>query len=290
MASGCSNGLDIGFVSLGYAKVAVLGVVQGITELLPISSTAHMRIVPALLGWQDPGSAFSAAMQMAALAAVVSYFWSDVSGLVTGSVTAVVKRDWSNRQFRFALSIVLATIPIGVLGLALAPVLNSCNSPLRSLTVIGWSCVVMAVLLALAEVFARHRRHISDATWKDALAVGVAQAGALIPGVSRSGSSLTAALFLGFTRDEAARYSFLLGLPAITLAGLKELWELRHAAMGVEGWSVLLFGLLVASISAFVAIWSLMRIMERFSAWPFVIYRAALGAFLITAVSLGLLT
>lgn len=290
MASGCSNGLDIGFVSLGYAKVAVLGVVQGITELLPISSTAHMRIVPALLGWQDPGSAFSAAMQMAALAAVVSYFWSDVWGLVAGSATAVVRRDWSDRNFRFALSIILATIPIGVLGLALAPVLNTCNSPLRSLTVIGWSCVVMAVLLALAEVLARHRRHIGEASWKDALTVGVAQAGALIPGVSRSGSTLTAALFLGFTREEAARYSFLLGLPAITLAGLKELWELRHAAMGVDGWSVLLFGLLVASISAFVAIWSLMRIMERFSAWPFVIYRAALGAFLITAVSLGLLS
>lgn len=289
MAAGCSNGLDIGFVSLGYAKVAVLGVVQGITELLPISSTAHMRIVPALLGWPDPGSAFSAAMQMAALAAVVSYFWSDVWGLTAGSVTAFVRRDWSDRNLRFALSIVLATIPIGVLGLTLAPILNSCNSPLRSLTVIGWSCIVMGVLLALAEVIARHRRQISDASWKDALIVGVAQAGALIPGVSRSGSTLTAALFLGFTREEAARYSFLLGLPAITLAGLKELWELRHAAMGVEGWSVLLFGLLVASISAFVAIWSLMRIMERFSAWPFVIYRVALGAFLITAVGMGLL-
>lgn len=289
MATGCSNGLDIGFVSLGYAKVAVLGVVQGITELLPISSTAHMRIVPALLGWPDPGSAFSAAMQMAALAAVVSYFWSDVWGVTRGSISAVIRRDWSDRNFKFALSVVLATIPIGVLGLALAPILNACGSPLRSLTVIGWSCIGMAVLLALAEVLAKHRRHMDQATWKDALVVGVAQAGALVPGVSRSGSSLTAALFLGFTREEAARYSFLLGLPAITLAGLKELWELRHAAMGVEGWSVLLFGLLVASISAFVAIWSLMRIMERFSAWPFVIYRAALGAFLITAVSLGIL-
>ena len=289
MASACSNGLDTGFIGLGYAKVGILGVVQGITELLPISSTAHMRIVPALLGWADPGSAFSAAMQMAALAAVVSYFWTDVRQLVTGSLDALVSRDFGNKDFKFAMAIVLATIPIGILGLALAPILNACNSPLRSLTVIGWSCIGMAVLLALAEVVARHRRSIDQATWWDAIVVGVAQAGALIPGVSRSGSTLTAALFMGFTREEAARYSFLLGLPAITLAGLKELWELRHAAMGQEGWLILGFGLLVASISAFAAIWGLMRVLERFSAWPFVIYRAALGAFLLTAVALGVL-
>ena len=289
MASACSNGLDTGFIGLGYAKVGILGVVQGITELLPISSTAHMRIVPALLGWADPGSAFSAAMQMAALAAVISYFWADVRQLVTGSLGALVSRDFGNKDFKFAMAIVLATIPIGILGLALAPILNACNSPLRSLTVIGWSCIGMAVLLALAEVVARHRRSIDQATWWDAIVVGVAQAGALIPGVSRSGSTLTAALFMGFTREEAARYSFLLGLPAITLAGLKELWELRHAAMGQEGWLILGFGLLVASISAFAAIWGLMRVLERFSAWPFVIYRAALGAFLLTAVALGVL-
>ena len=290
MASGCSNGLDVGFVSLGYAKVAVLGVVQGVTELLPISSTAHMRIVPALLGWQDPGSAFSAAMQLAALAAVVSYFWADVRQLITGSLSAVVRRDFSDRDLKFAVAIVLATIPIAILGLTLAPVLNACGSPLRSLSVIGWACIGMAVLLALAELLAKHRRVVDQATWWDAIIVGVAQAGALIPGVSRSGSSLTAALFLGFTREEAARYSFLLGLPAITLAGLKELWELRHAALGIEGWSVLGVGLVVASLSAFAAIWGLMRIMEQFSTWPFVIYRAALGAFLITAVGLGMLS
>lgn len=289
MASGCSNGLDVGFVSLGYGKVAVLGVVQGVTELLPISSTAHMRIVPALLGWKDPGSAFSAAMQLAALAAVVSYFWADVRQLVVGSLGAVVRRDFADKDFKFAVAIVLATIPIAILGLTLAPILNACGSPLRSLNVIGGSCIVMAILLALAEVLARHRRVVEQATWWDAIVVGFCQAGALIPGVSRSGSSLTAALFLGFTRQDAARYSFLLGLPAITLAGLKELWELRHAALGVEGWSILGLGLLVASLSAFIAIWGLMRVMERFSAWPFVIYRAALGAFLLTAVALGIL-
>src|SRR3974390_3254969 len=119
----CTRGVDTGFVALGYAKVAILGVVQGITELMPISSTAHMRLVPAVLGWQDPGSAFSAAMQLAALAAVVSYFWSDVRQLVFGSLAAVARREFSDRHLQLAIWIVLATIPIGLAGLALAGVL-----------------------------------------------------------------------------------------------------------------------------------------------------------------------
>jgi undecaprenyl-diphosphatase len=287
MAEACTQGIDTGFVALGYAKVAVLGVLQGITELLPISSTAHMRILPALVGWPDPGSAFSAAMQLAALAAVVSYFWSDVRALVGGSLTAVVQRDFKSRDFRLALWIVLATIPIAVAGLALASVLNTCNSPLRSLSVIAWACVVMAVLLAIAEVRARHTRTLGEASLADALLVGIAQVGALIPGVSRSGSTLTAALGLGFQRDEAARFSFLLGLPAIALAGFKELWELYKAHLDATGWSILLFGIVIASISAFLAIWTLMRVLERYSAWPFVVYRGALGGALLIGIAAG---
>ena len=223
MAAECMNGFDTGFVSLGYAKVAILGVVQGITELMPISSTAHMRLVPWALGWRDPGSAFSAAMQLAALAAVVSYFWSDVRGLVFGSLSATVRRDWRDRNFQFALAIVLGTIPIVFFGKLLEPVLNACNSPLRALVVIGWASLGMSLLLALAEMTARHKRRMEDWDILDVIIVGICQAGALIPGVSRSGSTLTAALFLGFNRAEAARFSFLLGLPAITWPGLMEL-------------------------------------------------------------------
>src|SRR5882757_2231439 len=152
MAEVCTQGVDTGFVALGYAKVAALGVVQGITELLPISSTAHMRLVPAVLGWQDPGSAFSAAMQLAALAAVVSYFWNDVRGLAANSLNAIVHGRFGDRDLRFSLWIVLATIPIGIAGLLLSGLLNACNSPLRGISVIGWACVAMALLLGLAEV------------------------------------------------------------------------------------------------------------------------------------------
>lgn len=289
MAEACTQGIDTGFVALGFGKVAVLGVVQGITELLPISSTAHMRIVPAMLGWQDPGSAFSAAMQLAALAAVISYFWSDIRNLVTHSLAAAIRRDFTDQWFRLALGIVLGTIPIVIGGLLLSKVLNTCGSPLRSLTVIGWSCIFMGCLMALAEVMARHSRTVEDIKLSDALIVGLAQVGALIPGVSRSGSTLTAALFLGFKREEAARYSFLLGLPAIALAGLKELWELHKANLDMHGWAVLGVGLLVASISAFFAIWTLLKVLERYSSWPFALYRAFMGGLLLTSVWLGLL-
>ena len=287
MAEVCMRGVDTGFVALGYAKVAVLGVVQGITELLPISSTAHMRLVPAVLGWQDPGSAFSAAMQLAALAAVVSYFWSDVRGLAANSLRAIARGQWRDRDLRFSLWIALATIPIGIAGLLLANVLNACNSPLRTVAVIGWACVAMAVLLGIAEVRARHRRMVDEASFLDAMLVGIAQVGALIPGVSRSGSTLTAALALGFKRDEAARLSFLLGLPAIALAGAKELWELHKIHLDGHGWSVLALGLIVASISAFFAIWGLMRILEQFSTWPFVTYRFMLGVVILAGVATG---
>ena len=290
MADACSDGVDMGFVALGHVKVAILGVVQGITELLPISSTAHMRIVPALLGWQDPGSAFSAAMQLAALAAVVSYFWSDVKLLVFGSLGALARRDFANPAFKMALWIIGATIPIVIFGALLSSTLNACGSPLRGLFVIGLACIVMAVLMALAEVSAKHIRHMGDVTWRDAMIVGLAQVGALIPGVSRSGSTLTAALFLGLEREQAARFSFLLGLPAIALAGLRELYALYKAHLDAHGWSVLAVGLVVASISAFAAIWGLMRVLERFSSWPFAIYRAFIGGLLISLVMMGVLS
>ena len=145
----------------------------------------------------------------------------------------------------------------------------------------------MALLLGLAELIARHQRSFERVGLLDCLVVGIAQVGALIPGVSRSGSTLTAALFLGFKREEAARFSFLLGLPAIALAGLKELAELRHAGLDAHGWLVLAVGLVIGSLSAFVAIGGLLRILERFSAWPFAVYRAFIGAVLLAGVATG---
>jgi undecaprenyl-diphosphatase len=145
----------------------------------------------------------------------------------------------------------------------------------------------MAFLMGAAEICARHRKTIENASFFDAILVGIAQVGALIPGVSRSGSTLTAALALGFKRDEAARFSFLLGLPAIALAGLKEIWELYKIHLDSQGWSILILGLVVASLSAFLAIWGLMKFLQKFSTWPFVIYRFLLGGLIIVGVGMG---
>jgi undecaprenyl-diphosphatase len=226
-------------------------------------------------------------MQLAALAAVIAYFWRDVRDILVGSASALVRRDFADRELKLAFGIVIGTIPIGLAGLALAKTLNTCGSPLRGLWVVGAACIVMGALLALAEVAARHQRSFERAGLLDCLLVGIAQVGALIPGVSRSGSTLTAALFLGFRREEAARFSFLLGLPAIALAGFKELTELRHAGLDAYGWAVLGVGLLIASLSAFVAIWGLLRILERYSAWPFAVYRVLIGVILLTGVATG---
>jgi len=282
----CSGNLDTTFVTLGPAKTAFLGVVQGVSELLPISSTAHMRAVPAFLGWPDPGSAFSAAMQLAALAAVIAYFWREIATIAAGSLVAIGTGHWANRELRLAFAIVIATIPIGLAGLALTNILNQCNSPLRTPTVIGIACFLMALFMGGAELFARHRRGAEKLTIVDALTIGIAQVGALVPGFSRSGSTLTAALALGFQRADAARVSFLLGIPAIALAGGRELWLLHKAGLPSAGWEVLGIGLLTSSLSAFIAIWALMRFLENFSTWPLVIYRALFGLLLVAGAAL----
>jgi undecaprenyl-diphosphatase len=283
----CAANLDTTFVTLGSAKVAMLGVIQGISELLPISSTAHMRAVPAFLGWPDPGSAFSAAMQLAALGAVIVYFWTDIRLLVCGSVAAIVRRRWEDHELRLGAAIVIATVPIGIAGLLLSNALNQCDSPLRTPTVVGLACFVMALLMGVAELVARHKRSADDLTFWDALLIGLAQVGALVPGFSRSGSTLTGALALGFRRTDAARVAFLLGIPAIALAGGHELLLLYRAGLPSEGWYVLCVGLVVSSLSAYIAIWGLMRFLQSFSTWPLIVYRALFGLALVGAAASG---
>jgi undecaprenyl-diphosphatase len=283
------NTVDLGFVELSWLQIAVLGVIQGVTELLPISSTAHLRVIPGILGWRDPGSAFSAAMQLASFAAVVVYFRKDIGAMATAAVRAAGTRNYQSADFRVLLGIVLGTIPLLLIGAALRPILNGCHSPLRGLLVIGIASICMSLLLGLAEKVARHRRKFAEITVRDGIIVGIAQAFALIPGVSRSGATLTAALFCGMERETAARFSFLLGLPAITLAGLFELRVLFKAGLSSDGWLTLLIGLLFASVTAFAAIYGLLHYLERRSTWIFVWYRLIFGAGLVAAIAAGYL-
>jgi undecaprenyl-diphosphatase len=286
--STCSEEVDLGFVQLGWLKVFILGIVQGITELLPISSTAHLRIVPGLLGWPDPGSAFSAAMQLASLAATLAYFWHDLQILTGGAIRSIAKQDYQSQAFRVPMGLIAGTVPIVIAGLLLKKTLNACHSPLRSLIVVGLSSIAMSLLLALAEKQGRRNRNSAQLTLRDGIWVGIAQAFALIPGVSRSGSTLTAGLFLGMERETAAKFSFLLGLPAVILAGTVELHTLFKAGLDANGWFILLVGLISASISAFLAIYGLLRYLEQRSTWIFVWYRLIMGVFLLVGVGTGL--
>jgi undecaprenyl-diphosphatase len=289
LATSCDQVVDVGFVELSWMQMAVLGVIQGITELLPISSTAHLRVIPGILGWRDPGSAFSAAMQLASFAAVIAYFRKDIGSLGSATIRAVSSRNFSSNDFRIVLGILLGTIPLLIAGALLRPVLNGCHSPLRGLLVVGSASIAMSVLLGIAEKFARHRRTFAQITLRDGIVVGLAQAFALIPGVSRSGATLTAGLFCGMERETAARFSFLLGLPAVTLAGLYELRVLLKAGLSSDGWITLLIGLLFASVTAFIAIYALLRYLERRSTWIFVWYRLMFGVAIVAAVAAGYL-
>lgn len=281
--------VDLGFTKLDWWQVVILGIVQGITELLPISSTAHLRIVPGLLGWQDPGTAFSAAMQLASLGAVITYFWKDIKQLTAGTFRAIANQNFQSKSFQLVLGVLLGTLPLIIAGLSLQKLLNSPNSPFRTLVVVGTASIIMSLLLALAEKQGDHERDFNQLTLRDAIFVGIAQAFALIPGVSRSGSTLTAGIFLKMERQTAARFSFLLGIPAVILAGAKELHVLLKAGLDTNGWLILLIGLSSASISAFLAIYGLLHYLEKRSTWIFVWYRLLMGVFLLVAVQVGLL-
>jgi undecaprenyl-diphosphatase len=289
--AGCDTAVNTAFTQLGALKIIVLGIVQGITELLPISSTAHLRIIPALLHWPDPGSAFSAAMQLASLAAIVAFFERDIVAITRQSLAALRAGRMEDHSLRMAVGFLIATIPIGIAGLALRHVLNACNSPLRGIAVIGWACIVMGVLLALAEIYGQRgrggKRDWNALTIWDCVWVGIAQAFSLVPGVSRSGSTLTAALGLNIERATAARFSFLLGVPAIVLAGLFELWTLHKAGLTGRGWELLLIGLIAGSVASYAAIRWLLRYLEHHTAWVFAWYRVALGIVLLVGSSAG---
>lgn len=263
------------------AQAVVLGVVQGLSEFLPISSTAHLRVVPALLGWHDPGVAYSAVIQLGSVLAVLSYFFKDLFGLTKGSITALLKKDFDSADLRMMCSIIVGTIPICVIGLLLKKLLETDDSPLRSFYVIGGASIFMGTLLLIAEKVAKHTRTIEQTGLRDGLIVGLGQAMALIPGCSRSGSTLTVALFMNLKRDDAARFSFLLGVPAIILSGLLELKGVLEVGLPEEGMKSLLVGLVVSALVSYAAIWWLIKFLRTNSTMPFVIYRFIFGAAII---------
>ena len=265
----------------------VLGVVQGLTEFLPISSTAHLKVVPVLLGWGDPGVSVTAAIQLGSIAAVVVYFRSDLLQVLRGCARAFRYGQWREPEARLALAMLVGTAPILLTGflikLGWAEAYEA--SPLRSVPSIAIVSIVMALLLALAEVLGPRRKRLADVSGRDGLIVGLAQVLALIPGVSRSGSTLTASLCDGWQRADAARFSFLLGLPAISIAGLVELRQ-AFSLSAQSGPLPLLTGIVSAAVVSWLAIDWLIKFLQRHSTWTFVIYRFLFGVALLVWWSL----
>lgn len=271
--------------NLNIIEAFFLGLIQGVTEFLPISSTAHLKVIPVMLGWGDPGIEFTAIIQLGSIAAVVWFFWHDLVQVVLGSWRAIQKKDYESVDFRLALGIALGTIPIVFFGLLIKLFIPDYdNSPLRSLETIAFASIGMSILLGLAEKIGKRKRDFEHLKVRDGILMGLAEALALIPGVSRSGSTITAGLFLGLERATAARFSFLLGIPAITLAGTVELKMIFASGIRYSDLIPIIVGLISSAIFSYLSIAWLIRYLQRKSTWIFVWYRLAFGVMILAAV------
>jgi len=267
-------------------EAIILGITQGLTEFLPVSSTAHLRIVPAFAGWEDPGAAFTAVVQLGTMAAVLLYFRKDLVRIARAWLRSLRDRE-ARRELdaRLGWYILIGTIPIGIFGLIFK---DQIENGARDLYLIGSALIVLGLVLLAAERVAKHDRPIEEITTRDGVLIGLAQALALVPGVSRSCSTLTAGLFLGFERPSAARFSFLLSVPAVVLSGLLEFASILG---GTDDQHVGLGALAIATLLAFVvgyaSIAFLLRYLAHHSTIVFVVYRVALGTLVLALAGAG---
>ena len=264
---------------MDWLQALVLGLVQGLTEFLPISSTAHLFVVPYFLGWSDPGAAFSAVIQLGTLLALFIYFAADIRRLAIAALAGLQHRNFNHSSdTRLAWSIVVGTVPIAALGLGFKDFIeNEARSPF----LIACSLIALALLLILAERRGRQHRSMQDLGFWDVQIIGLCQALALVPGCSRSGSTIMGGLFIGLKRGDAARFSFLLGLPAIGASGLLEFFELLDMGMGSEGLFNLGVGIGAAALSGYLSIGFLLRFLQSHRTDPFSLYRILLGSLIL---------
>ena len=267
-----------------------LGFVQGATEFLPISSTAHLKAVPVMLGWGDPGVAFTAVIQLGSIAAILWYFWGLLMEVIKGAGSAIARRDYQDNNFRIALGIAIGTLPIVFLGLLIKRFFSQFyDSNLRSMATIAIASIFMSLLMGLAEKIGQRQRNFEKLGMNDGIMMGLAQALAIVPGVSRSGSTLTGGLFIGLQRETAARFSFLLGIPAISLAGVVELKDLLDIGLGDAGIATLIAGIISSAMFSYLAIDWLLRFLQTRSIWVFVWYRLIFGIVILGAIGTQLI-
>jgi undecaprenyl-diphosphatase len=268
------------------AEAIVLGIVQGLTEFLPISSSGHLRIVPAFAGWEDPGAAFTAVIQLGTMAAVLLYFRHDLVRIATAWLQSLRDRGRrSELDARLGWYLILGTVPIVIFGVAFK---NQIENGARDLYLIGTMLIVFGLVLLAAEARSRRNRDIATITRRDAVAVGFAQALALVPGVSRSGATISAGLLLGFDRVAAARFSFLLSVPAVVLSGLYELKDVANGtAEGAVGAGPTAVATVLAFVTGYASIAFLLRFLTTHTTGVFVAYRVVLGTVVLALAATG---
>ena len=267
---------------MSWFEAVVLGIIQGLTEFLPISSSAHLRISAALLGWDDPGAAFTAVTQLGTETAVIIYFRRDIVRIATAWFKALVRPELrSDPDARMGWLVILGSLPIAFLGLLFE---TQIESAFRDLRLTALMLIVFGILLGIADRVGAKRRRLDELTVRHGVIYGLAQALALIPGVSRSGGTITAGMLLGYRREAAARYAFLLAIPAVFASGL---YKLADVGENSPAWGPTLVATLVAFVIGFVVIAWLMRFISTRSFMPFVVYRIVLGLVLIALVAVG---
>lgn len=271
---------------LDFLKAVVLGTLQGLTEFLPISSSAHLRIFPELFGWGDPGAAFTAVVQIGTELAVLIYFRKDIVRIASAWMRSLVKPEWRGHEdARMGWYVIVGSLPIVMLGIALKDVIEN---DFRSLWIIGTTLIVMGLILGVADRVGRSDRSIHSMTLQHSVALGFAQALALIPGVSRSGATISMGRFLGYDREAATRFAFLLAIPAVVGAGLFELKEIPGGD-NAYGPMPTLVATIVSFVVGYAAIAWLLRYVSTRSYLPFVIYRVGLGTVTLALVATGVL-
>ncbi|MEU7003073.1 undecaprenyl-diphosphate phosphatase [Nonomuraea sp. NPDC046570] len=269
---------------IGWLEAVVLGLIQGLTEFLPISSSAHIRVVSAFFGWQDPGAAFTAVIQLGTEAAVLIYFRKDIWTIISTWTRALWTPELRGHPAaKMGWFVIAGTIPIAVLGITFK---DEIETVFRDLRLIGTTLIVFGLVLWFADHTARNKltlqKHLS---LTHALIYGVAQSLALIPGVSRSGGTITAGLLLDYRREEAARYSFLLAIPAVLASGVLELFEIGEGQ--APAWGPTILATIISFIVGYAAVAWFLKYISTHRFTGFVIYRILLGVFVIAAVSLG---
>ncbi|MGH3670285.1 MAG: undecaprenyl-diphosphate phosphatase [Pseudonocardiaceae bacterium] len=270
---------------MDWLQAIVLGLVQGLTEFLPVSSSAHLRVVSALLGWSDPGAAFTAVTQLGTESAVLIYFRRDIAGILTAWTTSLYRRERrADPRARMGWYVIAGTVPIAVLGLLLQ---DTIETAFRDLRLIGTTLIVFGLVLAVADRLARNTRQLCELTAWHALGYGLAQSLALIPGVSRSGGTISAGLLLGYRREAAARYSFLLAVPAVLASGLFELTKIGEGA--APEWGPTIVATVVAFGVGYLVIAWFLKFIAHHTFTPFVAYRVAAGALLMVLVATAVL-